>query len=126
MFKAIKASIVLVVTFLIAAYLYGYFSQPRLASDNYVRIWTTENMQVLKIIEEPALVSKIQSHWIDKESVETSSGIEFNYLIDGIIERRLQYSNDGYVRVLSVKSATPIYRLSNPESFNDLILTSAE
>ena len=126
MLKIISLFVTLIAIALITAHLYDFLSPPRISNIGYIKIWTAKDMKVWRTIEDPQLISELQSHWSNKETVEVPKEIKFDYLIDGIVENRLQYASSGYLRTLSVLDTVPIYRLDEPELFNSLILPGNE
>jgi hypothetical protein len=124
--KIISLFVALIAIALITAYLYDFLTPPRISNSGYIKVWIAGEMKVSKTIEDPQLISEFQFHWNNKETVDMSKNINFDYLIDGIVEERLQYASTGYIKVLSVLNTVPIYKLEDPESFNNLILSGAE
>ena len=126
MLKIISLFVTLVAIALITSYLYGFISPPQISNSGYIKVWTAGEMKVLRTIEDPQLISELQSHWSNKETAQLTEEINFDYLIDGIVEDRLQYASSGYFRILSVLDTVPVYKLGDPESFKILILSGNE
>lgn len=126
MLKIISLFVTLIAIALITSYLYDFISPPRISNSGYIKVWTAGEMKVLRTIEDPQLISELQSHWSNKETVEVAKEINFDYLIDGIVESRLQYASSGYFRILSVLDTVPVYKLGDPASFKNLILSDIE
>ncbi|MDW3095509.1 MAG: hypothetical protein R8G33_07550 [Gammaproteobacteria bacterium] len=125
MLKIISLFLALIAIAVITSYLYDFLSPQRLSNSGYITVWVAGEMNESRTIEDPQLISEIQSHWANKKTVEAPKEINYDYLIDGIVEGRLQYASSGYFRILSVVEM-PVYKLSDPVSFNDLILSSYE
>lgn len=123
MLKIFSLIVTLIAIALITKFLYDFVEQPRMSNSGYIKIWTTEEKNVLRTIEDPELITELQSHWSNKETTALTNEVHFDYLIDGLLQDRLQYSSSGYLRVLSVLDAVPVYKLSEPESFNNLLLS---
>jgi len=81
------------------------------------------NFEVVKVIKDQQSLQQFEKAWKEKKVIKTTQLTQWLYKIDiegeGYDDRWL-YDPSGYVRVLS-KVKTPVYRLSDAESFNKLV-----
>ena len=123
MLKIVSLFLALIAIAVATSYLYDFLSPQRLSNSGSITVWLAGEMKKSRTIEDPQLISELQSHWENKNTVEAPKEINYDYLIDGIVEGRLQYASSGYFRILSVVEVQ-VYKLSDPESFNTLLLSS--
>ena len=123
MLKIVSLFLALIAIAVTTSFLYDFLSPQRLSDNGSITVWVAGEMKKSRIIEDPQLISELQSHWENKNAVEAPKEINYDYLIDGIVEGRLQYASSGYFRILSVVEVQ-VYKLSDPESFNTLLLSS--
>ena len=82
-----------------------------------------KNFEVVKVIKDQQSLQQFEKAWKEKKKIKNSPLTQWLYKID--IEGkgyggRWLYDPTGYLQVLS-KVKTPVYRISDAESFNKLI-----
>ena len=117
---------VFAVFFLMVCFLGCGSSEPQFSDAGYITVWIREDMKVGKVIEEPHLVLELQSAWLNKVVLESPASAEYDFFIDGLVDGRLRYNSEtGQIRLLGMASSIPIYKLSDPEHFNALVVPNA-
>ncbi len=88
-----------------------------------VRIWD-RNFRLVRIINRPEDIEKLETVWTKKEEIKTNKTFNFTYKIDIVSNGRSTrwlYDPSGYVILLS-KKKSPAYRIVEFNEFNKLVV----
>lgn len=95
----------------------------RIANISEIKVLDKE-FNVIRIINQPEIISEANAIWMAKEKVELTKRPNFIYKIDIISDGRSTrwlYDSSGYTTILS-KVQNPIYQIEEADKFNKIII----